>query len=127
MERNVCIIAGGMSKWGVRDGSQRDLFQEAAKACYDDNPHLNPKDIDGLLAASAYTERTSYQTHLAPLVAGICRNQAQERMRQGRTPLRKRQFRNHPCFWIDQIRTGGCGDGCGRGETLHATKMGSFL
>jgi acetyl-CoA C-acetyltransferase len=69
MDRNVCVIAGGMSKWGVRDGSQRDFFQEAAKACYDDNPHLKPKDIDGLLVASAYTERTSYQTHLAPLVA----------------------------------------------------------
>ncbi|HMK36895.1 MAG TPA: thiolase family protein [Desulfomonilaceae bacterium] len=69
MDRNVCIIAGGMSKWGVRDGSQRDFFQEAARACYDDNPQLNPKDVDGLLVASAYTERTSYQTHLAPLVA----------------------------------------------------------
>jgi acetyl-CoA C-acetyltransferase len=69
MDRNVCIIAGGMSKWGVRDGSQRDFFQEAAKALYTDNPEINPKDIDGLLVASAYTERTSYQTHLAPLVA----------------------------------------------------------
>ncbi|MGO9116022.1 MAG: thiolase family protein [Desulfomonilaceae bacterium] len=69
MDRNVCVIAGGMSKWGVREGSQRDFFQEAAKACYNDNPQLNPKDIDGLLVASAYTERTSYQTHLAPLVA----------------------------------------------------------
>ncbi len=69
MDRNVCVIAGGMSKWGVREGSQRDFFQEAAKACYDDNPQLNPKEIDGLLVASAYTERTSYQTHLAPLVA----------------------------------------------------------
>ena len=69
MDRNVCIIGGGMSQWGVRDGSQRDFFQEAAKALYDDVPQLNPKDIDGLLVASAYTERTSYQTHLAPLVA----------------------------------------------------------
>ncbi|MEI7450295.1 MAG: thiolase family protein [Desulfomonile sp.] len=69
MERNVCVVAGGMSKWGVRDGSQRDFFQEAAKACYDDSPQLNPKEIDGLLVASAYTERTSYQTHLAPMVA----------------------------------------------------------
>ncbi len=69
MDRKVCVVAGGMSKWGVRDGSQRDFFQEAAKACYDDNPLMDPKDIDGLLVASAYTERTSYQTHLAPLVA----------------------------------------------------------
>ncbi|MFA6224521.1 MAG: thiolase family protein [Desulfomonilaceae bacterium] len=69
MDRNVCVVAGGMSKWGVRNGNQRDFFQEAGKACYDDNPALNPKDIDGLLVASAYTERTSYQTHLAPMVA----------------------------------------------------------
>ncbi len=69
MERNVCVIAGGMSKWGVRNGSQRDFFQEAAKECYNSNPLFNPKDIDGLLVASAYTERCSYQTHLAPLVA----------------------------------------------------------
>ncbi|MEJ2716180.1 MAG: thiolase family protein [Deltaproteobacteria bacterium] len=69
MDRNVCIVAGGMSKWGVREGSQRDFFQEAARACYEDNPQVSPKEIDGLLVASAYTERTSYQTHLAPLVA----------------------------------------------------------
>ncbi|MFC1836869.1 thiolase family protein, partial [Thermodesulfobacteriota bacterium] len=69
MDRNVCIVAGGMSKWGVRNGSQRDFYQEAAKACYEDGPGINPKEIDGLLVASAYTERTSYQTHLAPLVA----------------------------------------------------------
>jgi acetyl-CoA C-acetyltransferase len=69
MDRNVCVIAGGMSQWGVRNGSQRDFFQEAARECYADGPHINPKDIDGLLVASAYTERTSYQTHLAPLVA----------------------------------------------------------
>jgi acetyl-CoA C-acetyltransferase len=58
-----------MSQWGVREGSQRDFFQEAARACYEDNPNISPKDIDGLLVASAYTERTSYQTHLGPLVA----------------------------------------------------------
>ncbi len=67
--RNVCVIAGGMSKWGLREASERDMFQEAAKACLDDNPQINHKDIDGLLVASAYTERCSFQTHLAPLVA----------------------------------------------------------
>ncbi len=69
MDRNVCVIAGGMSKWGIRNGNQRDFYQEAGKACHEDNPAVNPKDIDGLLVASAYTERTSYQTHLAPMVA----------------------------------------------------------
>ena len=67
--REVCVIAGGMSGWGVREASQRDLFQEAGKACFDDNKAVSNKDVDGLLVASAYTERCSFQTHLAPLVA----------------------------------------------------------
>lgn len=69
MARNVCIIAGGMSHWGVRQATQRDLFQEAGKACFDNIPTLSNKDVDGLIVASAYTERCSFQTHLAPVVA----------------------------------------------------------
>ncbi|MBC7345988.1 MAG: thiolase family protein [Clostridia bacterium] len=69
MERNVCLIAGGMSEWGVREASLRDMFQEAGKACFEDNPAVTNKDVDGLIVASAYTERCSFQTHLAPLVA----------------------------------------------------------
>jgi acetyl-CoA C-acetyltransferase len=67
--RNVCIIAGGMSHWGVREATLRDMFQEAGKACFEDSPAVKPEDVDGLLVASAYTERCSFQTHLAPLVA----------------------------------------------------------
>lgn len=67
--RKVCVIAAGMSPWGVREATQRDVFQEAAKACFDDNKSVTNKDIDGLLVASAYTERCSVQTHLAPLIA----------------------------------------------------------
>lgn len=67
--RNVCIIAGGMSQWGVREASLRDMFQEAGKACFEDNKAVTNKDIDGLIVASAYTERSVFQTHLAPLVA----------------------------------------------------------
>jgi acetyl-CoA C-acetyltransferase len=67
--RNVCIVAGGMSPWGVREATLRDMFQEAGKACFDDNRAVTNKEIDGLIVASAYTERCSFQTHLAPLVA----------------------------------------------------------
>jgi len=67
--RNVCVIAGGQSVWGLRRATQRDLFQEAGKACFEDNNIITNKDIDGLIVASAYTERCSFQTHLAPLVA----------------------------------------------------------
>jgi len=67
--RKVCIIAGGMSQWGIRQATLRELFQEAGKACFEDNPMVTNKDIDGLIVASAYTERLATQTHLAPLIA----------------------------------------------------------
>jgi len=67
--RNVCVIAGGQSVWGMRQATERDMFQEAGKACFADNPAVTNKDIDGLIVGSAYTERCSFQTHLAPLVA----------------------------------------------------------
>lgn len=69
MKRNVCIIGGGMSQWGMRSASARDLYQEAGKACFEDIPGLSNKDVDGLIVASAFTERSNFQTHLAPLVA----------------------------------------------------------
>ena len=58
-----------MSQWGIREASLRDMFQEAGKACFEDNKAVTNKDIDGLIVASAYAERCSFQTHLAPLVA----------------------------------------------------------
>jgi len=67
--RSACLIAGGMSKWGVREASLVDMTQEAAKACLDDIPALNHKDIDGLLYATSYAGRCSFQTNTAPVMA----------------------------------------------------------
>ena len=71
-ERHACIIAGGQCKWGVREASLTDLFQEAAKACLDDLPTLKPKDIDGLIVANSYGGRCSFQVNIAPVVAERC-------------------------------------------------------
>ena len=68
-KRNACIIAGGMCKWGVREAHILDLFQEAAKACFDDLPSLKPQDVDGLLVATSFVGRCSFQTNPAPVVA----------------------------------------------------------
>ncbi len=68
-KRNACIIAGGMSKWGVREAHIIDLFQEAAKRCLDDIPGLKPKDIDALIVATSLAGRTSCQINAAPVVA----------------------------------------------------------
>jgi acetyl-CoA C-acetyltransferase len=67
--RNACIIAGGMCKWGVREASYIDMVQEAAKECMDDIPGLKPAGIDGLLFASTFVGRRSVQANTAPIVA----------------------------------------------------------
>jgi acetyl-CoA C-acetyltransferase len=69
MARNACIIAAGMSKWGVREASLVDVFQEAGKACVEDLPGFNKNDIDGLLVATSYAGRCSFQVNTAPVVA----------------------------------------------------------
>lgn len=69
MARNAVILAGGQCKWGVREAHLVDLFQEAAKACFDDIPTLKPKDVDGLIVASSYAGRCSFQVNTAPVIA----------------------------------------------------------
>ena len=66
--RKVCVIAGGQSVWGQRpDVTMRDLIQEGAKACFDDNKAVKPKDVDGLIYSSVRTPKI--QVHPAPMVA----------------------------------------------------------
>lgn len=66
--RKVCVIAGGQSVWGNRpDCTMRDLIQEGAKACFDDNKIVKPKDVDGLIYSSVRTSK--FQVHAAPMVA----------------------------------------------------------
>ena len=72
--RKVALVAGGMGLWGEREATLRDLLTEGAKAAYDDNENIKPKDIEGLLLAAAFPERNAFQTHTAPMameVAGI--------------------------------------------------------
>jgi acetyl-CoA C-acetyltransferase len=68
-DRKVCILGGGMSKWGVREASIIDMAQEAAKDCFDDVPALKKQDVDGLLFASSYCGRRSFQVNAAPVIA----------------------------------------------------------
>ena len=68
-KRKACIVAAGVSDFGVRQAHIVDLFQEAAKRCLDDIPGLKPKDIDALLVATSLSGRTSTQINTAPVVA----------------------------------------------------------
>jgi acetyl-CoA C-acetyltransferase len=69
MSRKAVILGGGQCKWGVREAHFVDLFQEAAKACFDDIPALKPKDVDGLIVATSYAGRCSFQVNTAPVIA----------------------------------------------------------
>jgi acetyl-CoA C-acetyltransferase len=67
--RNVALVAAGVSKFGVRKASYRDLIWEAGKACFDSIPDLKPRDIEGLVVGSVMPERTAFQSHISSLAA----------------------------------------------------------
>ncbi len=70
MPRRVALIAGGTThKWGVYPGTLRDIVSEAAKACFDSNPRVNSRDIQGFIFCSVFPERSAYQSHTAPWAA----------------------------------------------------------
>ncbi len=68
-KRNACIVAAGVSNFGERQAHLVDLFQEAAKRCFDDLPGLKISDVDGLLVATSLGGRTSNQVNTAPVIA----------------------------------------------------------
>ena len=69
--RNVAIVGAGITKFGVREASWKDLVQEAGKAAFKDVPNLDKKEVDSLIVGAAQPERWAYQTHVAPLVAEL--------------------------------------------------------
>ncbi len=69
--RKVAIVGAGITKFGVREASWKDLVQEAGKAVFEDVPNLDKKDIDSLFVGAAQPERWVFQTHVAPLVAEL--------------------------------------------------------
>jgi acetyl-CoA C-acetyltransferase len=67
--RNVALIGGGVTKFGVRKASYRDLIWEAGKACFDSAPAVKPSDLEGLVVGSVMPERTAFQSHISSLAA----------------------------------------------------------
>ena len=67
--RKVALVGAGVSKFGVRKATYRDLVWEAGKACFDSMPGVRPRDLDGLVVGSVMPERTAFQSHIASLVA----------------------------------------------------------
>jgi acetyl-CoA C-acetyltransferase len=67
--RRVAVVGAGVSQFGVRKASFRDLIWEAGKACFDSVPRLRPRDLDGLVVGSVMPERTAFQSHISSLAA----------------------------------------------------------
>ena len=67
--RNVALVGAGVSKFGVRKASYRDLIWEAGKACFDTVPAVAPKDVEGLVVGSVMPERTAFQSHISSMAA----------------------------------------------------------
>ena len=66
--KRVAMVGAGVTKFGVRKASYRDLIWEAGKACFD-STRLKPRDLDGLVVGSVMPERTAFQSHISSLAA----------------------------------------------------------
>ncbi|MGH7373073.1 MAG: thiolase domain-containing protein [Candidatus Rokuibacteriota bacterium] len=67
--RNVALVGAGVTKFGVRKASYRDLIWEAGKACFDSVEAVKPRDLDGLVVGSVMPERTAFQSHISSMAA----------------------------------------------------------
>jgi len=67
--RKVALVGAGVTKFGVRKASYRDLIWEAGKACFDSVPGLRPRDLEGIVVGSVMPERTAFQSHVSSLAA----------------------------------------------------------
>ena len=67
--RKVAIVGAGLSRWGARAATWKEMVQEAGKMLFDSTRNLDKKDIDSLIVGAAQPERFCFQTHVAPMVA----------------------------------------------------------
>jgi len=67
--RKVALVGAGVSKFGVRRASYRDLIWEAGKACFDSVAGIKPRDVQGLVVGSVMPERTAFQSHISSMAA----------------------------------------------------------
>ncbi len=67
--RRVALVGAGVTKFGVRKATLRDLVWEAGKACFDSVPGLAPRDLEGLVVGSVMPERTAFQSHVSSMAA----------------------------------------------------------
>ncbi|MCI4349848.1 MAG: 3-ketoacyl-CoA thiolase, partial [Thermoplasmata archaeon] len=67
--REVALVGGATTKWGVRSATWAELAQEAGAALFRAMPGLDAKDVDSLFVGAAEPERFAFQSHVAPFCA----------------------------------------------------------
>lgn len=63
----VVVVAAGITKFGTRKATFRDLISEAGKATFDNNENIAPLDIKSFILATCAPERYAFQGHPATL------------------------------------------------------------
>jgi len=67
--RQVAVVGGGLTKFGVRPVTWAELAQEAGEVLFRSIPNLDAAAVDSLFVGAAEPERFAFQSHVAPLVA----------------------------------------------------------
>jgi acetyl-CoA C-acetyltransferase len=67
--RNVAVVGGGLTPFGVRPVTWAELAQEAGEVLFRSVPGLEASAVDSLFVGAAEPERFAFQSHVAPLVA----------------------------------------------------------
>ncbi len=67
--REVAVVGGGLTKFGVRPVTWAELAQEAGEVLFRSVPGLEASSVDSLFVGAAEPERFAFQSHVAPLVA----------------------------------------------------------
>lgn len=69
--RDVALVGGATTRFGVRSATWSELVQEAGHALFAAVPNLRPADVDSLFVGAAEPERFAFQSHVAPLAAEL--------------------------------------------------------
>ena len=67
--RDVAVVGGATTKFGVPGRDVAGLCQEAGAALFQAIPKLTASDVDSLFLGAAEPERFAFQSHVAPLAA----------------------------------------------------------
>ncbi|MCI4319416.1 MAG: 3-ketoacyl-CoA thiolase [Thermoplasmata archaeon] len=69
--RNVAIVGGATTKFGMRPATWSELCQEAGASLFRAVPNLDAGEVDSLFVGAAEPERFAFQSHVAPMAAEL--------------------------------------------------------